>query len=88
MGFLLQLDGLIGATINLIMPVEMRTAATYGEDLVANGTTSYAEENIELCVKGLSGETNPNPKNRCLREDALTNMCGTPGFLLCAQDVK
>jgi len=74
--------------MNLTMKVEKRTAATYGEDMVVNGTTSHAKDNTELCVKGLSGETNPNPKNRCLREDALTNMCCTPGFLLCAQDVK
>ena len=39
-------------------------------------------------MKDLSGENSPNPKNRDLRRDALANMRRTPGFLLCAQDVK
>ena len=58
MGLLLQLDGLIGNKMNRAM--ETRTVATYITDMVTNGTMSLAKDDIELCVKGLSGELNPN----------------------------
>jgi len=53
--------------------------------MVAYGTTRDAEHNIELCVKDISGEINPNPENRDLLQDALTNVLHTRSFALCSR---
>jgi len=64
------------------MPVETKTASTCGNHMVAYGTTRDAENNIQLCAKDVSGEINPNPKNRDLLQNALINTCRTPGFFV------
>jgi len=56
MVFSLQVVGLIGATVNLIMPVVEWTASKYIDHIAPHGTTTHAAINIQLCVKNVSSK--------------------------------